>query len=182
MVNNIKNNMKMKLFTSLALFTLAVSLPFSVLAHATVQPKQAVQGSYQRLAIGITHGCEGSATTQVIVTIPESLMGAKPMPKAGWQLMTEVRDLSEPYLSHGKQIKRDVRTIIWKGGLLPDEYFDEFVIQVKVMNKTGAVFVPVTQLCETGRLDWNQLPDSEGKKLLFPAPMLEVTPGTHEHH
>lgn len=174
--------MKNQLFTSLVIFTLAASLPCSAFAHATVQPKQAVQGSYQRLAIGITHGCEGSATTQVIVTVPESLMGAKPMPKAGWQLVTEVRDLSVPYQSHGKEIKRDVRAIIWKGGSLPDAYYDEFVIQVKVTNKTGPVFIPVTQLCETGRMDWNQIPSSAPEKLLFPAPVLEITPGAHEHH
>ena len=40
-----------------------------VQAHATVMPRQVVQDSYQRLAIGITHGCEGSATTTVIVNL-----------------------------------------------------------------------------------------------------------------
>ena len=58
----------------------------------------------------------------------------------------------------------------------------EFVIQVKLWNKPGAIFLPVTQLCEEGRLDWNQVPDAKGKKLLFPAPMLEVVPGLHAHH
>jgi uncharacterized protein YcnI len=164
------------------LLSLLASLPSLVFAHATVQPRQAAQGSYQRLAIAATHGCEGSATTQVIVTIPESLMGAKPMPKAGWVVETEVRDLAQPYLSHGKEIKRDVRTITWKGGKLLDAHFDEFVISVKVWDKTGKIYLPVTQLCDQGRLDWNQIPASPSEKLPYPAPYIEVMPGEHVHH
>lgn len=34
----------------------SVLLPEQVLAHATVSPKVATQGSYQRLAFGVTHG------------------------------------------------------------------------------------------------------------------------------
>jgi uncharacterized protein YcnI len=179
---NTTHMMQSNLFKLACLFGLSIGLQAGAYAHATLQPKQAPQGSYQRLAIAATHGCEGSATTQVIVTIPESLMGAKPMPKAGWVVETEVHDLAQPYLSHGKEIKRDVRTIIWKGGKLLDAHFDEFVIQVKVWNKTGKIYLPVTQLCEQGRLDWNQIPASATDKLPYPAPYLEVVPGEHMHH
>ncbi|MEY3790902.1 MAG: hypothetical protein RLZ09_1738, partial [Pseudomonadota bacterium] len=43
------------------------------------------------------------------------------------------------------------------------------------------IYIPVTQLCEKGRMDWNQLPDGSGGRLNFPAPMLEVMPGDHKH-
>lgn len=152
------------------------------LAHATVMPKQAVQDSYQRLAIGITHGCEGSATTTVIVNLPESLMGAKPMPKPGWTIQLDIRDLDQPYLSHGKEIRRDVRRIVWQGGQLPDNFYDEFVIQLRVSNRLEKVHLPVTQLCEVGRIDWNQVPDGSGSSLPSPAPVLEIVPGTHLNH
>ena len=105
---NTTHMMQSNFFKLACLLGLSIGLHAGAYAHATLQPKQAPQGSYQRLAIAATHGCEGSATTQVIVTIPESLMGAKPMPKAGWVVETEVRDLAQPYLSHGKEIKRDV--------------------------------------------------------------------------
>ena len=174
--------MKMRYLKSFVLLSLTACLPCAAFAHATVQPKQAEQNSYQRLAIGVTHGCEGSATTQVIITIPASLMGAKPMPKPGWTVETEVSDLAQSYFSHGKEIRRDVTMITWKGGKLLDQHFDEFVMQVKIWNKSGPIFLPVTQLCEEGRLDWNQVPASGSGKLLSPAPMLEIVPGAHAHH
>ena len=108
-------------------------------------------------------------------------MGAKPMPKPGWTVELDIRDLQTPYLSHGKEIKRDVRAIVWKGGVLPDNFYDEFVIQVRIWEKPGPVYLPVTQLCEQGRLDWHQIPGPEGAKLPAPAPVLEILPGAHVH-
>lgn len=158
------------------LFTLA-----NAWGHATVSPKQAVQGSYQRLSFGITHGCEGSSTIEVIVFLPESIMGAKPMPKAGWTIETEVKDLAVPYTSHGKEIKQDVRVIHWKSGSLPDAHYDEFVVMSKLANKAGPIALPVTQLCEKGRLDWHQLPDASAQRMPYPAPVIELVPGEHQH-
>ncbi len=148
--------------------------------HATLSPKQATQDSYQRLSFGISHGCEGSSTVDVVVELPASVMGAKPMPKPGWAVETEVRPLSVPYRLHGKEIKQDVRVIRWRGMLI-DAHYDEFVVMSKLWNKTGPIFIPVTQVCEKGRIDWNQLPDGSGMRLIFPAPVIEVMPGEHKH-
>lgn len=150
-------------------------------AHTTVSPKQAPQDSYQRLALGVTHGCEGSPTVEVIINVPEAIMGAKPMPKAGWTVETEVRKLDKPYLSHGKEIREDVRVIRWRGRLL-DAHYDEFVIMGRLWDQSGPVPIPVTQLCESGRMDWNQLPDGSGARLPYPAPVLELFPGQQHKH
>ena len=149
-------------------------------AHTTISPKQATADSYQRLSFNVTHGCEGSPTTEVILQLPRALMGAKPMPKAGWTVETEVQDLEQPYQSHGKEIRRDVRVIRWRGKL-PDAHYDEFVIMAKVWSKTGPVAIPVTQVCESGRMEWKDLPDGSGKKAEFPAPVLDVQPAMHQH-
>ena len=173
----------MKLSIQLRFFLLAFvacMISGNVWGHATVSPKQATQDSYQRLSFGITHGCEGSSTVEVIVEVPESIMGAKPMPKVGWTVETEMRDLSQPYTSHGKEISKDVRVIRWKGSLL-DSHYDEFVIMTKLWNKAGPIAIPVTQICIKGRMDWNQIPDGSNKRLEFPAPVLEVIPGVHKH-
>ncbi len=149
-------------------------------AHTTISPKQASADSYQRLSFNVTHGCEGSPTNEVVLQLPEAIMGAKPMPKAGWTVETEVRDLDQPYLSHGKEIRRDVRVIRWRGKL-PDAHYDEFVIMAKLWNKAGPVVIPVTQICESGRMDWREVPDGSGAKLQFPAPVLDVLPGQAPH-
>ncbi len=151
-----------------------------VSAHTTVSPKQASPNSYQRLSFNVTHGCEGSPTTELILQLPVALMGAKPMPKPGWTVGVDVRELDQPYLSHGREVRSDVRVIRWKGRL-PDAFYDEFVIMARLWDKAGAVAIPVTQICESGRIDWAQVPDGSGAKLNFPAPLLEVLPGQHPH-
>ena len=88
------------MFRSKSLFILALASCLLLLqqawGHATVSPKQSTQDSYQRLSFGVSHGCEGSPTLEVVVELPESVMGAKPMPKPGWTVETEVRPLSVP--------------------------------------------------------------------------------------
>ena len=172
-------NMSIQL-KGLSFFLLVILINGSAYAHATVFPKQAVQGSYQKLSFGISHGCEGSTTVEVIIDLPESIMGAKPMPKAGWTVDAEIRELEKPYMSHGKVISKDVKVIRWKGSLL-DSHYDEFVVMTKLWEKSGLVALPVTQICKEGRLDWNQLPDVTGKRLEYPAPILDVVPATHKH-
>ena len=66
-----------------------------VQAHAVVKPQDVAADSYQKLTFRITHGCDGSPTMAVIVRVPVSLHGAKPMPKAGWSIATQIEPLAE---------------------------------------------------------------------------------------
>ncbi len=85
-------------------------------------------------------------------------------------------------MSHGKQIKSDVRKITWKSGNLPNEYTDEFSIRVRVIDKVSSVPVIVHQICEVGKWEWSELP-AQGKKLVSPAPVLKITGSeNHQHH
>ncbi|MBC3880608.1 YcnI family protein [Undibacterium sp. LX40W] len=155
-------------------------------AHVGLEQPKAVAGSYHKLTFKIGHGCEGTGTHMVKVSLPETAMGAKPMPKAGWKIDTAIAPLSKPYTSHGKTIEKDVREVTWSGGLLPDAFYDEFSIQVKLTDTPGKVYFKVTQLCEKGRWDWVEIP-AEGqsaKGLKAPAPVLEVVAPDSEvpHH
>jgi uncharacterized protein YcnI len=82
-----------------------------------------------------------------------------------------------------------VREITWRGGPLPDAWYDEFVIQVKLPDAPGRYAFKVLQACEQGRNEWVEAAGQGGK---FPAPVLEVggapatltapTAGDHAHH
>jgi uncharacterized protein YcnI len=166
----------MKKFLFIGMFTASSLLAQAAHAHVTLEQATAAAGAYHKLTFKIGHGCEGSATNAVRVSIPENVSGAKPMPKAGWKIDTSIQALSVPYNSHGKTITQDVREVSWTGGPLPDAYYDEFSIQVKLPEKAGKVYFKVTQLCEKGRLDWAEIP-ADGqtvKGLKTPAPVLEV--------
>ena len=153
-------------------------------AHITLDQATATAGAYQKLTFKVGHGCDGSATNLIKISIPENVAGAKPMPKAGWQLATKIEALTTPYTSHGKTISSDVREISWTGGPLPDAYYDEFSIHVKLPDTTGKLYFKVTQQCEKGSMEWNQVPQEGQNKseLRFPAPGIEIIPaGEHEH-
>jgi uncharacterized protein YcnI len=158
--------------TILTLLALAASatLAPSAQAHVTLEQATGVAGSYQKLNFRVGHGCDGKATTGLTVSLPEGAIGAKPMPKAGWKI-----DIVDSGAVHD---------ISWKGGTLPDAYFDEFVLQVKLPAEPGKLYFRIVQQCGKVSVAWDEMPGDAGVKLKAPAPVLEVVPapaGMQQH-
>lgn len=165
-----------KTISSLGAALILAAFSAQAKAHVGLEQTKAQAGSYHKLTFKVGHGCDGSATHTIKVELPEGAMGGKPMPKAGWQLSTTSAALSNPYTSHGKKIDSYVREVTWSGGNLPDAYYDEFSIQVKLTDTPGKLYFKVTPLCEKGRWDLVEIP-AEGQtrsSLRAPAPVLEV--------
>ncbi len=161
---------------SLAFVLAAVLASGSAYAHVTLDQKAAPTSSYFRGAFRIGHGCEGSATVAVTVTLPDGVRGAKPMPKAGWTVERRVEKLTKPYDSHGKAVTENVTAITWRGGLLPDSFFDEFLIQMQLPEAPGPIWFKVLQRCETGENNWATVPASgvSTRGIKAPAVLLEM--------
>ena len=148
-------------------------------AHIVLQDKQASVGSYYKAVLQVGHGCRGAATTAVRVQVPKGLQGAKPMPKAGWTLSTEVAPLAAPYDSHGQRITEDVAAITWtaaSAAALPDAHYDEFVLRGQLPDTAGPLWFAVRQSCGAVVQDWAEVPASGTvtKGLKLPAPLLQV--------
>lgn len=163
-------------------------------AHIVLDVQSAAAGSYYRGALRVGHGCEGSPVKQVVVFIPDGVQGAKPMPKPGWRIDIERKALAKPYVSHGRTVSEDVSEIRWTA-LSPDEYlqnahYGEFVVFAKLPDAPGKLYWKTSQICEQGRVDWNEVPAvGTQAKLKSPAAVLEVQPkvevhdhAKHEHH
>lgn len=60
---------------------------------------------------------------------------------------------------------------------LPDAHADEFVLRGKLPETAGPLWFKVLQTCESGRIDWCEVPASgtSTKALKSPAVLLEVT-------
>jgi len=128
-------------------------------AHITVAPATAPAGAHQTLVFKVGHGCAGSATTGITVQLPEGVT-AKPMPKPGWTIALAPREIA------------------WRGGPLPDAYYDEFTLQARLPEAPGRLVFKVGQQCEKGRVDWADVaPESK-----TPAPVLEVLPAAMPMH
>ena len=156
-------------------------------AHIVLETRQAEAGSYYKAVFRVGHGCDGSAIKEITVRIPEGVQGAKPMPKADWQLTVEKAVLAQPYRSHGKTVSEDIALVRWTGGPLPDAWYDEFVLFAKLPEQAGKLYWKVSQVCETGRIDWVDVPTESGKLTdsKTPAALLEIVPipgaNLHQH-
>ncbi|WP_375464127.1 DUF1775 domain-containing protein [uncultured Methylobacterium sp.] len=157
----------------LTLFTSAA------LAHATLDRKEAAPKATYRGVVQINHGCDGSPTNRVSVTIPEGFVGAKPMPKPGWQVTTARGAYARPYPSFHGTVSEGVTAITWSGGTLPDDAVDEFTFFARVADTFApgtAVYVPVEQDCASGGYRWSEIPAAgqSAQDLKSPAPMVRI--------
>ncbi|MFC5521563.1 DUF1775 domain-containing protein [Polaromonas jejuensis] len=150
-------------------------------SHIVLESKSAPAGSMYKAVFQVGHGCEGSATTGISVQIPAGFQGARPYPKAGWTLTTKLGKLAKPYDNHGKQVTEDVTVVSWtaasKEAALQDAHFDEFMLRGKLPETAGPLWFKVLQTCESGSMDWSEVPASgtSAKGLKSPAALLEVT-------
>jgi periplasmic copper chaperone A len=153
-------------------------------AHVSLEQRSAPAGSSYKATLRIGHGCDGSATTLVRVFVPESMRGAKPMPKAGWSLTAPRVPLAQPYELHGKRIADDVREITWRGGPLLNDWVDEFSFVATLPGTPGSLPIRVLQECESGRIEWFETAPPGDKAPRWPAATLDVTPtdNSRPHH
>lgn len=166
------------------LAALTLSLSASVaLAHAVLERKEASPNAAYRGVVQIMHGCEGAATTRVTVTIPEGVIGAKPMPKAGWQVGTTKGAYAKAYQSFHGKISEGVTAITWTGGSLGDDEVDEFTFFARISDAFApgtTVYFPVEQECagggEKSGIDWTQIPEAgqNPHDLKTPAPGVRI--------
>lgn len=155
----------------------------SALAHATLESTEAPPDSSYKGVIRIGHGCEGKATQAVRVRIPEGVIVAKPMPKAGWQLATTTGAYAKSYDHYGTSVSGGVTEIAWTGGDLPDDWYDEFVFRARLTDfPVGSiVHFPIVQECAEGAVHrWIEIPEA-GKSAddyEEPAPGVTITAKT----
>ena len=77
---------------SLIAFGLLTTLAATASAHVSLQQPIAEVGSAYQAVLGLSHGCDGAATTAVAVRIPTGFDAARPLPKPGWNVSTAGRD------------------------------------------------------------------------------------------
>lgn len=165
-----------------ALLTLCAVAPTA--AHVTATPNSAPAGSYFRTALRIGHGCEGSPTVALRVTVPDGIYTIRPQMKPGWTITIHKSPLPAPVdIGHGHSTSEKIDWIEWRGGPLPDAYFDEFGLSMKLPDAASdtAIYFPAIQECAEGARHWIEMPAGDGAHLKDPAPAITLTPSSHKH-
>jgi periplasmic copper chaperone A len=160
--------------------TLAVCGAGVASAHITLEQSQGTSGKAYKAVLRVGHGCEGKPTIKIRVKVPEGLLSAKPMPKTGWPTEKLNASYEKSYDLYGKPVKEGVSEIVWSGGSLADDEYDEFVFRATVAKELPLgtrVYVPVVQECTDGAVErWIEIP-AAGKNsddYETPAPYFDV--------
>ena len=177
--------MKTKLILATTVATLASTT--AVFAHASFANPPAKIGSYVAATLQVPHGCDGKATNEVQIKLPEGFISAKPMVKPGWEIEIIEGDYQNSYDNHGTAVKSGPVEIRFKNGELPDNFYDTFTVYGKVAAgdpATGLAF-PTIQLCGTdGKVAWDQIaaPGQDPHDLDGPAPVLKLVAAEEDPH
>lgn len=157
----------------------AVSLVASAAsAHVVLEKREAMVGTYFKAVFQVGHGCDGSATTALVVQIPDGVIAAKPMTKPGWTIELTKGAYAQEHAHHGHAVSEGVRSIKWTGKL-PDQFYDEFVVNMMLTDtlKPGTtLYFPVIQTCEKGESKWTEIPEAGKPAPKMPAPGLSLLP------
>lgn len=132
-----------------ALVAASFLLPAAASAHVTLDTKEAPALGYVRLAIRVPHGCDGAATTAVRMQVPDGVTAVKAQPKYGWTLSLLADEAGG---KPGHDSSPPVHEIVWRGGPLPDAFYEEFLIRVRMPDTPGqTLWFPFVQECEGGK-------------------------------
>ncbi|KQT54014.1 MULTISPECIES: DUF1775 domain-containing protein [unclassified Aureimonas] len=161
-------------------------LPALACAHTSMAESRAVSGKAFKAVLAVPHGCDGAATVEVHVRLPEGFVGAKPMPKPGWTLAIIEAPYAAAYELHGESVSNGPVEIRWLGGRLEDAWYDEFVVRGTFADFPAErrVAFPVTQICEGGAsVAWDEVAPAgvDAHSLEHPAPIVTVSSEAVEH-
>jgi uncharacterized protein YcnI len=164
--------------TAAAVATL-VAMSAPAFAHVALEVQEAALGSTYKAVVRVPHGCGSEAANTVRVQIPEGFFNVKPMPKAGWKLETVTGPYTGSYDNHGTMVTEGVKEIVWSGGELPNEFYDEFVFRGTFAGslELGKFYFPTIQECATGEEAWIDVTGAENADM--PAPSLTLVEGAH---
>lgn len=150
-------------------------------AHVTLEKSEAPVGSTYKAVLRVPHGCDGKPTNVVRVKLPQGYYAVKPMPKAGWTLEKVVGEYEKPYNNHGTEMTEGVTEVVWSGGNLLDDEYDEFVVRGSLgadLEVGSTLHFLVVQECPDGAAArWIEVPadGQTGSDLEMPAPALKLT-------
>lgn len=153
-------------------------------AHATLVVQHADIGKSFKAELRVPHGCDGEATHTVRVTVPEGFFNVKPQPIAGWTLKTVRAPYAKTYMNHGREVSEGVTEIIWSGGNLANDWFEEFAFRgtFDADLAPGAFYFPAVQECDNGVAEWINTSGDADAGASAPKVMLASGEDAHAGH
>ncbi|MFH9086947.1 YcnI family protein [Streptomyces sp. NPDC017673] len=166
---------------------LAVSAP--AFAHVSVQPEgPAAKGGYAVVDFKVPNERDNASTTKVEVNFPADHPIASVMPEAipGWKIDITKSKLAKPLTVHDEKIDEAVTKVTWTAdgkGIEPG-YFQKFPLSLGALpeNTDQLVFKAIQTYSNKEVVRWIEVPQEGQDEPENPAPVLELSAATDDHH
>jgi uncharacterized protein YcnI len=155
-------------------------------AHVTVNPSDAVQGGYTRVAFRVPTESDTASTTKLEVNLPadKPVASVSTMPVPGWTVTTDKTKLATPIKTDdGDTITDAVTKITWTAtsadaAIRPGQ-FQEFPVSLGPLPKADSLVFKVLQTYSDGTIvRWIDEPVAGQPEPEHPAPVLKLTAGS----
>jgi uncharacterized protein YcnI len=154
---------------------LVLAVPLAASAHVGVTPDTTAAGSYANLTFAVPHGCDGSSTTEVRITIPEDVITVTPTVNPNWDVVEVPSETDPDYTS----------AVVYTAKTpLVDGLRDTFTLSVPLPdgNAGDVLAFPVLQTCEAGSTSWDEETVEGEEEPEHPAPVVTLTEASDDAH
>ncbi|WP_018547549.1 YcnI family protein [Streptomyces sp. LaPpAH-108] len=166
---------------------LALSAP--AFAHVTVQPEgAAAKGGYAVVDFKVPNERDNASTTKLEVNLPADhpIASVMPQPVPGWTVKVTKSKLDKPLTMHGEKIDEAVTKVTWTAdgkGIQPG-YFQKFPLSLGALpeDTDQLVFKALQTYSNKEVVRWIEVPQKGEDEPENPAPTLELTAATDDHH
>lgn len=150
-------------------------------AHVTVNPSQAAQGDYAKLAFRVPTEKDNASTVKLEVNIPTAapIASVSIRPVAGWTAKTETTKLATPIKTDDGEVTEGVSKITWTAanpaaGIGPGQ-FQEFEITAGPLPAVDQIVFKTLQTYSDGEVvRWIEETPAGGTEPANPAPVLKL--------
>jgi uncharacterized protein YcnI len=151
----------------------------SAFAHVTVNPREATQGGYAKLAFRVPNERDNAGTTKLEINFPaEHPFGSVSVrPQPGWTYTVERTTLATPINVHDNEISEVVSKITWTGSEIKPGEFNEFEVSVGPLpSDVDSLTFKALQTYSNGEIvRWIEEQTPGGAEVERPAPVLKLT-------
>ncbi|MEW2129272.1 YcnI family protein [Streptomyces sp. NPDC005435] len=166
---------------------LALSAP--AFAHVTVQPEgAAAKGGYAVVDFKVPNERDNASTTKLEVNLPADhpIASVMPQPVPGWNVKVTKSKLAKPLTMHGEKIDEAVTKVTWTAdgkGIQPG-YFQKFPLSLGALpeDTDQLVFKALQTYSNKEVVRWIEVQQKGQDEPENPAPTLELTAATDDHH
>lgn len=149
-------------------------------AHVSIQEGDQVAGAFTVLTFGIPHGCDDSPTTEVAISIPESILDVTPTRNPFYDVAITTEALDEPVEgAHGEVFtEREAVVTYTAKDPLPDGFRDAVQLSLQIPEDAAGetLYFPTVQTCVEGETAWIEIPEDgeDPHSLESPSPAVNV--------